>query len=217
MTVTLVKLAFAGIRSRLLASGLTILLSGAAAATIVLALEVGSTARDPWQRTFAAANGAHVLADVRTQADARTVATLPGVAVADEPVPHALTSVRSDGGTELLRVAGLRAPARVDTPLRTEGAAPPAAGIVLERSFAAALGVRVGSTLRLAGAAGPIEVPVVGTAIVPSQPRYPRSKPGLAWVGRDVLARVQPDRGRWSWSEAIRLANPDAASAFASR
>ena len=65
MTVTLVKLAFAGIRSRLLASALTILLSSAAAATIVLALEVGATARDPWQRTFDAANGAHVLANVR--------------------------------------------------------------------------------------------------------------------------------------------------------
>jgi hypothetical protein len=61
MTVTLVKLAFAGIRSRLLASLLTILLSGAATATIVLALEVGATARDPWQRTFNATNGAHVL------------------------------------------------------------------------------------------------------------------------------------------------------------
>ena len=61
MTITLVKLAFAGLRSRLLASALTVLLCSAAAATIVLALEVGATARDPWQRTFEAANGAHVL------------------------------------------------------------------------------------------------------------------------------------------------------------
>jgi hypothetical protein len=44
MTATLVKLAFAGIRSRLLASALTILLSSVAAATIVLALEVGRPA-----------------------------------------------------------------------------------------------------------------------------------------------------------------------------
>jgi hypothetical protein len=62
MRLTLVRLAFAGIRSRLLASVLTILLSSAAAATIVLALEVGATAREPWQRTFDAANGAHVIA-----------------------------------------------------------------------------------------------------------------------------------------------------------
>ena len=62
MTLLLFKLAFAGIRSRLLASALTIAIAGAAAATIVLALEVRSSGLDPWQRTFAAANGAHVLA-----------------------------------------------------------------------------------------------------------------------------------------------------------
>jgi ABC-type lipoprotein release transport system permease subunit len=85
MTAILVKLAFAGIRSRLLASVLTVLLSGAAAATIVLALEVGATARDPWQQTFTAANGAHALANVSTEADARTIAAMPGVAERDEP------------------------------------------------------------------------------------------------------------------------------------
>ena len=112
MTATVVKLAFAGIRSRLLASALTILLSSAATATIVLALEVGQTARDPWQRTFDAANGAHVLAAVPSPADARTIATLPGVAERDEPVPSAIARVASGGGTERVRLAGLRSPAR---------------------------------------------------------------------------------------------------------
>src|SRR5687767_12221778 len=100
MTRTLVKLAFAGIRSRLLASALTILLSSAAAATIVLALEVGGTARDPWQRTFDAANGAHVLANVPSQGDAGVVATLPGVAERGEPVPSVNASLVSRAGTD---------------------------------------------------------------------------------------------------------------------
>ena len=52
MTGLLLKLAFAGIRSRLLASALTIAIAGAAAAMIVLALEVRSSGLDPWQRTF---------------------------------------------------------------------------------------------------------------------------------------------------------------------
>ena len=64
MTALLFRLAFAGIRSRLLASALTIAIAGAASATIVLALEVRSTGLDPWQQTFDAANGAHVLAYV---------------------------------------------------------------------------------------------------------------------------------------------------------
>jgi putative ABC transport system permease protein len=217
MTVTLVKLAFAGIRSRLLASALTILLSGAAAATIVLALEVGGTARDPWQRTFEAANGAHVLVNVPTQADAHVIATLPGVVERDEPVPGALASFAYGGETDRLRLAGLRSRAHVNAPVRTAGAAPPADGMVLERSFADALGLRVGSTLQLAGADGPVEFPVVGIAISPSQARYPRSNPGLAWVTRSTLERIEPDRSRWTWTQPLRLTDPAAASAFAAR
>ena len=74
----LVKLAFAGIRSRLLASALTIAIAAAAVATIVLALEVRSSGVDPWQRTFAEANGAHVLAFVPSQADARAIGRAAG-------------------------------------------------------------------------------------------------------------------------------------------
>jgi putative ABC transport system permease protein len=88
---------------------------------------------------------------------------------------------------------------------------------VLERSFANAVGLHVGSTLRLAGAAGPVELPVVGTAVQPSQQRYPRSNPGLAWVTRRTLERIEPDRGRWRWTQAVRLTDPAAAPAFAAR
>jgi putative ABC transport system permease protein len=218
MTPILVRLAFAGIRWRLLASALTILLSSAASATIVLALEVGATAREPWQRTFAAANGAHVLANVRSEADAHAIARLPGVAERADPVPSALASMADGGGRDdRLRLAGLRSPPRVNAPVRTQGAASPAGGIVLERSFAGTLGLRVGTTLRLRGARGPIELPVVGTAISPGQPRYPRSNPGLAWVTRATLERIEPDRSRWRWTQAIRVTEAGAAEAFAAR
>ena len=217
MTATLIKLAFAGIRSRLLASVLTILLTSAAAATIVLALEVGATARDPWQRTFTAANGAHVLANVPSQADARAIAALPGVAERDEPVPMAGASVARRGGTDRLLLAGLPARPRVNTPVRTAGSALREDGVVLERSFADALGLEVGTPLRLTAAGGPIELPILGTAISPSQPRYPRSNPGLAWVTRATLQRIEPERSRWSWTQAIRLPDAAAAPAFAAR
>ena len=80
MTALVFKLAFLGIRSRLLAGALTIAIAGAAVATIVVALEVRSSGLDPWQRTFSAANGAHVLAFVPSRADASAIARLPGVA-----------------------------------------------------------------------------------------------------------------------------------------
>jgi putative ABC transport system permease protein len=210
VTATLAKLAFDGIRARMLASTLTILLCGAAATTIVLALEVGATARDPWQRTFDAAHGAHVLVDAPSQAAAASVAALPGVAERGDPVPRALVET-ADG--EPLQLAGLRTPTRVDAPVRTDGSALRDGGVVLERSFAEALGLRVGDTLRF----GRIELPVLGTAISPGQPRYPRSNPGLAWVTRPVLERIEPRRSRWTWTQPIRLADPAAAPAFAER
>jgi putative ABC transport system permease protein len=218
MTVTLVKLAFSGIRSRLLASLLTILLSSAAAATIVLALEVGATARDPWQRTFDAANGAHLIATAPTEAEARTIRALPGIAERDPAVPSALATVTTSAGDmEQLELAGLRPPTRVGVPVRTEGSKLREGGIVLERSLAEALGLQVGTTLRFAASGGPIELPVIGTAISPSQPRYPRYNPGVGWVTRAMLERIVPDRDRWSWTQAIRLKDPSTAPALAQR
>lgn len=218
MTATVVKLAFSGIRSRLLASALTVLLSSAAAATIVLALEVGATARDPWQRTFDAANGAHVLVSVPTRADLRPVGALPGIADRDAAVPSAVTTAAlPDGDSEPLELAGLPRSPRIDVPLRTDGAEPGPAGVVLERSLAEALGLRVGVALRFTSADGPVELPVIGTAVSPSQPRYPRRNPGLAWVTRDTLERIAPDRGRWLWMQGFRLTDPANAPAFADR
>jgi putative ABC transport system permease protein len=218
MTVTLIKLAFAGIRSRLLASLLTILLSGAAAATIVLALEVGGTVRDPWQRTFDAANGAHLIATAPSEAEARTIGSLPGVAERDRAVPSANTTMTTAAGdSEQLQLTGLRPPARVNAPVRTAGSPPRAGGIVLERSLAEALGLQVGTRLRFAAPDGPIELPVIGTAIAPSQPRYPRQNPGVGWVTRATLARIEPDRERWAWTQAVRLENPSTAPALAER
>ena len=215
MTVLLVRLAFAGIRSRLLASALTIAIAAAAVATIVLSLEVRSSGVDPWQRTFVEANGAHVLAFVPTQADAVAIAELPGVTEHGVPVPLAQASV--GGRTDRVQLAALSGRQTVNRPVLTAGSQLRAGGIVLERSLADALGIEVGANLQLTGRRGSVEIPVLGTAVVPSQARYPRSKPGLAWVTRDTLERIEPDRPRWRWMEALRLAHPSAAPAFVGR
>jgi putative ABC transport system permease protein len=214
MTGMLFKLAFAGIRSRLLASAITIAIAAAAVATIVLSLEVRSSGIDPWQRTFAAANGAHVLAVVPSQVDAAAIGELPGVTERSAPVPLAQATVGPQGNTDRVELAGLSRRPEVNRPVLTAGAQLREGGIVLERSVARALGIEVGATLELTGRRGSIEVPVLGTAVVPSQPRYPRRRPGLAWVTRATLERIEPDRARWRWSEAVRLADPSASAAF---
>jgi putative ABC transport system permease protein len=217
VTVLLFKLAFAGIRSRLLASALTIAIAGAAAATIVLALEVRSSGIDPWQRTFAEANGAHVLAFVPSQADAAAIARLPGVTERGAPVPLVRATVGPRGRTDSVQLAGLSGRTAVNMPVLTAGSQLREDGIVLERSLANALGIDIGAPLAVTSRRGSIEIPILGTAVVPSQPRYPRRKPGLAWVTRATLARIEPDRARWGWSEAVRLADPSAAAAFTER
>lgn len=223
MTGMLFRLAFAGIRSRLLASALTIAIAGAAAATIVLALEVRSSGLDPWQRTFAAANGAHVLALAPSQADARAIANLPGVTERGAPVPLVTATVGPRGSSDRVFLAGLSGRTAVNVPVLTTGSPLSEGGIVLERSFARALGIEVGATLELTSWRGSVDrrssvdLAVLGTAVVPSQPRYPRRNPGLAWVTRAKLERIEPDRTYWRWIEALRLANPAAASAFTER
>ena len=147
MTTLFLKLAFAGIRSRLLASALTIAIAGAAAATIVLALEVRSSGRDPWQQTFDAANGAHVLAFVPSQADARAIANLPGVTERAAPVPLLTATLGPPGSTDRAELVGLGGRTAVNMPVPTAGSPLREGGIVLERSFANALGIEVGSTL----------------------------------------------------------------------
>jgi ABC-type lipoprotein release transport system permease subunit len=211
----LVRLAFAGIRSRLLASALTIAIAAASVATIVLALEVRSSGIDPWQRTFAEANGAHVLAFVPSQAEAVAIGELPGVTERSAPVPLVLATA-GPRDSELVQLAGLSRLPVVNTPLQTAGSPLRDGGIVLERSLARALGLAVSDTLEVTsrGRGRSSEIPVLGTAVVPSQARYPRSKPGLAWVTPATLARVEPDRSGWRWSEAVRLADPSESSAF---
>jgi putative ABC transport system permease protein len=217
VTVMLVRLAFADIRSRLLASGLTIAIVAAAVATIVLALEVRSSGVDPWHRTFARANGAHVLAFVPSQAGAAAIGELPGVTERSAPVPLVPATVGPRERTDQVQLAGLSGRTAVNKPVLTAGSQLRDDGIVLERSLANALGIEVGATLAVTSRRGSTDLRVLGTAVVPSQPRYPRRRPGLAWVTLTTLERIEPDRARWRWSAAVRLADPSAAAAFTER
>jgi putative ABC transport system permease protein len=218
MTAMLLKLAFAGIRSRLLASALTVTIAGAAATTIVLGLEVRSSGVDPWERTFAAANGAHVLASVPSRADADMIAGLRGVSNRSEPVPLVSATLTTPRRSEPILLAGWTAgPAQVNRPVPTTGTAPGPGGVVLERSLADALGIRIGTPVTIGTEEGSADLHVLGTAISPAQARYPRSNPGLGWATAAVLEQIAPDRGRWHWMQPVRLHDPAGAATFAER
>ena len=195
MTAMLFRLAFAGIRSRLLASALTIAIAAAAVATIVLALEVRSSGVDPWQRTFDEANGAHVLAFVPSQADARAIGELPGVTERGAPVPLVSATVGPRGSTDQVQLAGLSGRTAVNMPVLTAGSQLREGGIVLERSLADALGIEVGATLavdeqtRLDRASGSRD----GGRSQPAALPAPQTRPGLGHPGH---ARTDRTRSR---------------------
>ncbi|OAI41828.1 hypothetical protein AYO38_03500 [bacterium SCGC AG-212-C10] len=215
ITPTLFRLAFAGIRSRGLTSILAIALAAAASATIVLALEVGATTADPWRRTFEAAHGAHVLADVETLEQADTIAGMPGVELRADPVAVTLATLSIEGRTTRVILLGLDHAPAVNAPVQTEGTGPVDGGAVLERSLARVLGLEPGMSLDLSTPAGKLAVSVSGTAISPAQPRYPRSNPGVIWVTRSDFEQIQPDRASWHWQQALRLTDATVAPQFA--
>lgn len=214
MTLTLLRLASSGIRSRVPASILTVLVTGAAAATIVIALSLGSTIAEPWQHTFDVANGAHVQAIVPSESDAQRIAQLPGIAYADAPMPVAQADMLVNGKPTRVFVVGLSGQELVNTPVVTGGAAPNDGSVLLERSLAEAIHANRNATLALQSPSGTMPLDFAGEAIVPSQPRYPRSNPGLVWVTRATFERVFPDATGWRWIENIRLGDAAGASQF---
>lgn len=214
MITTYIKLSFAGIRSRTLAHLITVVLCMASAATIVLTLEVRGTAVKPWERTFAAAHGAHVLVSTFSETDARAITSLPNVAEFDDPVPTRLTTMTSEGREVPIILNGLKDWPGINTPVISDGAQLQEGGIILERSFARVLGVQVGSVLTFTTPDGTLSLPITGTAISPSQSRYPRSNPGIGWVTETGLDQIAPDHSMWHWQQAIRLTDPSLSGAF---
>jgi putative ABC transport system permease protein len=209
------KLAFAGLGRRWLQAGLTVAVVAAAAAALTLALAVGGVASRPWDRTFAATNGAHVTAISRAADDLAAVARQPGVVASTGERPVAFTSFRHGGGVFGLRLVGVRAePGAVDRLVIESGRRPGSGEVLLERSFARKLGLGPGDTMVTANG---VRLRVSGIGVVAQGEPYPLTQPGFGFVRTATLARVAPDRALWAHSIGVRLTDPATASAFAAR
>ncbi|MEZ5098581.1 MAG: FtsX-like permease family protein [Thermoleophilia bacterium] len=217
MLVTFLRIALAGIRGRALAALLTALLAAVTAAVLTLALGLRSVADEPWDRTFRETNGAHLIA--LGGPEVARLARLPGVVEAAPPVPGSFTSFALAGQRFALNaLATGPEPPRVERPAVTSGRWLTAADeIVLEQSFAAALGIRPGDAVDAAASSGRIRLRVVGVAAIASGAPYPDHQPGIGFVARDALVAIQPDSERWIWSQAVRLSEPARADELAGR
>jgi putative ABC transport system permease protein len=215
VTRLLLKLSFSGLRRRRLHTALTIVVVAAASAALTLALGVGRVADRPWERTFAATNGAHVTAfALGPEVDLEAVTRLPGVVAASRG-STVFGAFRHDGERYGLRlVETSEPPPEVVRPVLVEGDRLGRGDVLLEQSFARFHDLGPGDELAIGG--GP-PLRVAGVVAIAAGEAYPQTQPGVAFALEETLARVEPDRSRWQEVAALRLTDPEASGSFIRR
>jgi predicted lysophospholipase L1 biosynthesis ABC-type transport system permease subunit len=227
----------------------------AATATLTLGLVLHGVTSQPYQQTRAATRGPDEVAYLgspsvsdgpsgggpsvtgttlrkQAQTQAGRLARTPGVTGSSGPFPLAGAVVRANG-----LVAGAEAegrdevPAAVDQPRLTAGSWVRPGGVVLERAFAAGLGVGAADRITLNGR----PFTVAGIAVTAANSPYPnlcyysaggcRAGPpdngsvrdiGLLWLTRpDALSLATPGNPVTTYVVDLKLRNPATADAFA--
>ena len=208
------KLAFAGIRSRRAPSLLSVLVVGAVATALTIGLAVRTVADRPFERTFAATNGAHVTVESAEPGPLEEIERRPGAIKSTGVLPVAWTAFDRDGKRYGLRLVGLgdELPP-VSTPLLSDGDLPGPGEVALERSFAEFHHLGPGSTIETPG--GPLRVS--GTVVVSLGNAYPQTQPGTGFAPAATLAAVVPDRSDWTYVVGVRLDDPDTTGEFLNR
>ncbi|AWS41065.1 ABC transporter permease [Streptosporangium sp. 'caverna'] len=207
------------IRADLRARRVQALLTLLAVAGIVTALITSATlledGTNPWRGLFTESRGAHVWIHTKDAPDVAALSRLPGVVQVAGPYRTAPVTLTLDGKKSPVALREMSpTPPSVATPMIREGRwlrAGDTEGVIVERSFATALNLKVGgpfTVTALNGASHPLIV--VGLADTADQGFYPEWTPGLAWTLPEVLARVEPALGRSESVTGLRLADGEA-------
>ncbi|MFI6452885.1 ABC transporter permease [Streptosporangium amethystogenes] len=207
------------IRADLKARRAQALLTVLAVAGIVAALITSATlledGTNPWRGLFAESRGAHVWIHTRDAPDPAALSRLPGVVQVAGPYRSAPVTLTLEGRKSPVALREIAAtPQRVAVPLVREGRtlrSDDTDGVVVERSFAKAVDLKVGAPFPVTGLNGATHpLVVVGLADSADQGFYPEWTPGLAWTLAPILARVEPALGRSESVTGLRLADGEA-------
>ena len=174
------RLAARDLRHRPAQAVLLLLAITAATATLTLGLALHGVTSQPYQQTRAATNGPDVVAQLpvlhqpgrqpQPPPQATALIRAPGVTGHSGPYPLVGALVRAGKLTAGAEAEGRQeSPAAVDQPKLTAGTWVRPGGVVLERTFAEALGVGVGDRITLNGR----PFTVAGTAVTAASPPYP--------------------------------------------
>ena len=206
------------LRRRWVEGVLLILVMASATAALTLALALRGVAAHPYQVTRAATAGPDlVVSDLFNRAPLGQLSALtdaPGVVAHSGPFPIASPTLHV-GTISVAVIAEGRdtAPASVDQPTLTQGSWVGPGRVVIERSFADALGVHAGESVTLAGR--PFRIS--GVAVTAATPAYPMSTPGQVWLTRADAESLGAPAPPLYYTVELRLTDPSVATAFAAR
>ncbi|HEU5031008.1 MAG TPA: FtsX-like permease family protein [Spirillospora sp.] len=199
----------------------------AATAALALGISLNGATDTLYRQTRAATAGPDVVA-LSPGADRAATSALTPLAQASEVTAHSgpyrqyYTTLTAHGHTSRAVAQGADAtPGPVDRPLVTSGTWVRPGGVVVERGFASAMGIRVGDRVTFAGRSRP----VAGIAVTTAHTIYPWAQmigpgggpddySGLVWVSEaDTGALAAADLPATSLLY-LKLRDPDAAEEF---
>ncbi|HEY5193191.1 MAG TPA: FtsX-like permease family protein [Solirubrobacteraceae bacterium] len=204
------------IKRRRVQSLMLVVMVAATTATITLSLALQGVTDSPFAHTRTATKGPDVAGlfepgfhgTAGTLEQFEALAHAPGVTDSSGPFPVTELELTYDGDRMRVHAEGRnRDQATLDQPLLTAGRWTTPGGVVVERNFADALGVRVGDTIHLGGRALTVRGVAVTSAMPTSDP--------LVWLNTSTLrALADPSEPLWS-ALNLKLSDSFTAEAFA--
>ncbi|NRQ38221.1 FtsX-like permease family protein [Nonomuraea sp. NN258] len=211
----------ADLRARKGQAALTVLAVAGIVAALITAVTLLEDGTNPWRGLFAQTEGAHVW--VHTDSSPQGVlGGIDGVAGIAGPYRSAPVTVVREGKKDPASLRALPAePPRVARPVVTQGTWLDVArpdGVVVERSYAAALRLGIGAPFTVIALSGERHTLYVrGIADTAEQGFYPEWTPGLAWVLPGTLDTIEPMLGRSEWVTGLRLSDAEATQVVSQR
>ncbi|AQZ66254.1 ABC-type antimicrobial peptide transport system, permease component [[Actinomadura] parvosata subsp. kistnae] len=211
----------ADLRARTGQAVLTVLAVAGIVAALITAATLLEDSTNPWRSLSAQTDGAHVWIYTKDSPQV-PLGGIDGVTQTAGPYRSAPVTVAQNGKKEPASLRAMPAtPPAVAHPVVAEGrwldpSQPD--GVVVERSFARSLGLRIGAPFTIITINGERHTLYVrGIADSADQGFYPEWTPGLAYVLPLMLDRVEPMLGRSEWVTGLRLADPEASQVVSQR
>jgi putative ABC transport system permease protein len=176
------RLAVGDLKRRPVQAALAVLAIGAATAVLTLGLVLHGVTANPYTVTKAVTRGPDVVAEFGSPAQAKSIIDTKGVTAHSGPYPLTAATLRAGKASAVAMAEGRdQAPAAVDQPKVTQGSWVSPGKVVLERTFAEALGVQPGNRITLNGR----PFTVAGIAVTAANPPYPN----MCYTGCDLDVR----------------------------